>query len=163
KAVLNFVADKCESPGVKIDRDVFNPARLIGAIGAEKKKGDPDFKERPHRISKIYSVGGEAFDPEKTQTVTPCHLLAIIEPLLPQEPEKERKPKTKTDSADKPRAALFDARTVAVKLENHKATDRGFDYYDCPCCGGNQTLWINAESGKAGCWRPTCEWRDVQA
>jgi hypothetical protein len=67
KAFLNFVADKFDTARVKIDRTVYNPARLIGALGAMKVKGE-NTEERPHRRSTIRTIAGEPFDAGKERS-----------------------------------------------------------------------------------------------
>lgn len=52
KAVLHEVADKWDNPQVKIDRKVFNAARIVKLYGTASRKGDST-PERPHRQSKV--------------------------------------------------------------------------------------------------------------
>src|SRR5262249_6849909 len=64
KALLNFIADKFDTERVKIDRTVYNPARLACALGTMKVKGE-NIPERPHRRSVIRTIAGELFDASK--------------------------------------------------------------------------------------------------
>jgi hypothetical protein len=64
KNFINFIGDKFDNPQVEIDRKVYNPARLCCALGTLKRKGE-NLPDRPHRRSRILSIGGEDFDPTK--------------------------------------------------------------------------------------------------
>jgi hypothetical protein len=55
KNCIAATADIFDTPDVKIDRSVYNPARLIRLFGTMNQKGD-SIPERPHRLSKIISV-----------------------------------------------------------------------------------------------------------
>ena len=50
--VLALLAARFDGGGVKIDRTVFNPARIVRLYGTLAAKGDNTL-ERPHRLSKI--------------------------------------------------------------------------------------------------------------
>ena len=50
--VLAALADRFDDDGVKIDKSVFNPARIVRLYGTLAAKGD-NTEERPHRLSKI--------------------------------------------------------------------------------------------------------------
>jgi AAA domain len=164
KAFLNFIADKFDTERVKIDRTVYNPARLIGALGAMKVKGE-SIPERPHRRSAVRTIAGEPFDPSKEQRCEPFDLYALAAKLLPP-PEAKKKPEAKnagqtTNSAGK---VWLDARLIADKLNNSKSSGRGFTYYDCPNCGSSQKFWIDEATGKSGCFEPdsVCDWRRLR-
>lgn len=163
KTFLNFIADKFDTERVKIDRTVYNPARLIGALGAMKVKGE-SIPERPHRRSAVRTIAGEQFDPTKEQRCEPFDLYALARKILPPAEEK----KTTNRPANKKSAggdySGFDARKIAHLLTNHKPTDRGFDYYDCPNCSNAQKLWVRAADGKYGCYEPmsVCDWRKLR-
>jgi archaellum biogenesis ATPase FlaH len=55
KNCIAAIGDMSDTDAVKIDRTVFNPARLVRLFGTMNKKGD-SIPERPHRLSKIISV-----------------------------------------------------------------------------------------------------------
>lgn len=55
KQCLEALAAEFDSPAVKVDRSVFNAARIIGAYGTVKRKGDSTV-ERPHRTSRLIYV-----------------------------------------------------------------------------------------------------------
>jgi hypothetical protein len=62
KGVLFELAQKYDSPAVKIDQTVFNPARIWKLYGTTARKGDevptgPNREARPHRMSYISSMG----------------------------------------------------------------------------------------------------------
>jgi len=61
KALVNRIADLFDNARVEIDRTVFNPARLVCALGTMKVKGE-NITERPHRRSGIRTIAGEAYD-----------------------------------------------------------------------------------------------------
>ena len=50
--VIARLGDRFDGEGVKLDRTVFNPARIVRLYGTLAAKGD-DTQERPHRTSKI--------------------------------------------------------------------------------------------------------------
>lgn len=57
KIILNMVADEFDSDQVKIDRKVFNPARIVKLYGTISRKGD-SIPDRPHRKSEVIDRGG---------------------------------------------------------------------------------------------------------
>lgn len=144
RMVINFIADLCETKSVVLDRKVFNPSRLIGALGAMKKKGDPNFTERPHRESRIYKIGGENFDPNKSQTAIPCDLLTIVEPLLPE-------PQPTQQKSGGPTRGKFDIRHYTDRLTLVKDA-RGYSYFTCPACDGDGKLHVNQSNGAYACF-----------
>jgi hypothetical protein len=158
---LNFVADKFDTERVKIDRSVFNPARLIGAQGAMKVKGE-NIEERPHRRSAVRTIAGETFDPARDQRCEPFDLYALAKTLLPP-PEVKEKKAAKTSTKSQSGGVWFDARLISERLNNQKDSGRGFTYYDCPNCGNQQKFWIDA-NGKSGCFEPAsvCDWRKLR-
>jgi hypothetical protein len=82
--VLTALADRFDGDGVKLDRTVFNPARIARLYGTLAAKGD-NIKERPHRFSKIVRV------PESLQVVSAEKLRALVDELQPAEaPQVER-------------------------------------------------------------------------
>jgi hypothetical protein len=166
KALVNFVADKFDTGRVEIDRSVFNPARLIGALGAMKVKGE-NITERPHRRSSVRTVAGESFDPTKEQRCEPFDLYALAAKVLPtdDQPSKKKSGGSRPASGNGAGRLLFDARTIADKLQNPKPTDRGYIYYDCPSCGNPGKFWVEEANGKHGCFEPAsvCDWRQLNA
>jgi hypothetical protein len=73
KRVLHALAERFDDDAVKIDKSVFNPARIWKLYGTLTCKGD-DTPERPHRISKITAT------PEQPQVVSRAQLEAIAGP-----------------------------------------------------------------------------------
>lgn len=57
KRVLEALADRHDTDGAKIDRKVFNPARIAKVPGTWGRKGDST-EERPHRQSMLLEVPG---------------------------------------------------------------------------------------------------------
>jgi AAA domain len=58
KSVLKSLADKFDTKDVKIDRAVFNAARIVKAYGSKSCKGAPT-DSRPHRMSRIRAQAGD--------------------------------------------------------------------------------------------------------
>lgn len=159
KALTNFIADKFDTGRVEIDRTVFNPARLIGALGAMKVKGE-NTEERPHRRSSVRTIAGKVFDPAKQQRGEPFDLYALAVKILPPAEEKKAK-QTATQSKNGSGDVWFDARLIAEFLDNPKTTGRGFTYYDCPGCGHAGKFYVKDDDGGNGCFEPAnvCDWR----
>ena len=162
KTFLNFIADKFDTDQVKIDRVVYNPARLIGALGTMKVKGE-NRPDRPHRRSAIFTIAGDLFDPAKKQRCEPFDLYALVQKILPPAATPTTKQTTNSKSASGAYNG-FDARKIVHLLENHKPASNGFDLYDCPQCGRPQKLWVKADNGKFGCHEPdsVCDWRKLR-
>jgi hypothetical protein len=68
KAVLNALAAKFHTPESKIDVSVFNAARIVKAYGTLAAKGD-DIESRPHRRSKVLTVGSGVVTREQLQAI----------------------------------------------------------------------------------------------
>jgi uncharacterized protein DUF3987 len=77
--VLNALADRFDGDGVRIDRAVHNPARIVRLYGTLAAKGD-NTQERPHRFSEILKA------PEAFEAVTAEQLLALVDQLQPEDP-----------------------------------------------------------------------------
>jgi hypothetical protein len=54
KQCLSALANRFDTPGVKVDRTVHNKARILRAPATRNRKGD-DTPERPHRLAKVVS------------------------------------------------------------------------------------------------------------
>jgi hypothetical protein len=160
KSFLNFVADQFDAPQVKIDRTVYNPARLIGALGAMKVKGE-DIPERPHRRSAVFTVAGEPFDPAKEQRCEPFDLYDLAVKIMPG---PNTNAKTGAQSTKGNGKVWFDCRLIADKLSNPKQTANGFTKYDCPNCRHPGKFWIKEVDGKSGCYESSsvCDWRKLR-
>lgn len=164
KAVLNFIADLFDTENVEIDRSVFNPARLIGAMGTVKRKGD-NTPDRPHRRSFIDSVAGKVLDATKVQKVEPFDIYALIEPLIPKPEATLASKKTNNQPSNGYTSGGFDIREHAHLFKDKKETARGFSYYTCPNCGGFQKLHVNEKNGAYSCWHVnagTCHVDDLR-
>lgn len=165
QAFVNHVADLYSNDLVEIDRTVYNPARLVGALGAMKVKGE-NIAERPHRRSAIGTVGGEKFDLEQPQRCAPFDLYALAVKILPPAEIQVKKGNAAAKASNGARAYDFDIRTVTDELANPRETGRGFSYYDCPNCGGNQKLHVNEFTGAYGCFHigaGLCSYRELGA
>lgn len=162
KALVNFLAERFDGNGIQIDQTVYNPARLICAIGTMKVKGDST-EDRPHRRSAVYEIGGEQFDPTKPQRCTPFDLYALAETIIPKpEPKAAAKPEAKA-TVHTPNAEFFDIRNFTYLLTGEKTTSRGMTYYDCPACSGKGKLWIEDATGKYGCFHITAGTCSIEA
>lgn len=55
KTILNHLADKYDTDAIKVDRKVYNPARIWKLYGTWARKGE-DSEERPHRLAKVIKL-----------------------------------------------------------------------------------------------------------
>lgn len=92
KVFLNTLADKHENEFAKVDRSVFNPARITKLIGTIAKKGD-NTEDRPHRRS-------ELIETNRRFSIT------LDIPPLPDSPPKTTKPLSPTFSTSVDNVAL---------------------------------------------------------
>ena len=81
--VLNAVALYCGTPGVCVDRTVYNAARISKLYGTVAAKGDAT-AERPHRRAQLLEVPGRLLP-------VPARILEQIAALLPVEDPTEPK------------------------------------------------------------------------
>ena len=70
KGVLGSLAKRFDNPRVKIDTNVFNPARIVKLYGTVARKGD-SLRERPHRRTGVLNV------PQDLAIVTREQLIAV--------------------------------------------------------------------------------------
>jgi hypothetical protein len=82
KKLLNYFVAQFSTNRVEIDKSVYNPARLVCALGTLKMKGE-SMEKRPHRRSEIQTIGGQKFDPARLQRCEPFNLYALAGVLLP--------------------------------------------------------------------------------
>ena len=149
KRLLHFLSELFSNDKVEIDCKVYNPSRLICALGTMKVKGE-SIPERPHRRSEIRTVAGAKFDPALNQQVQPFDLYALAETFLPKPKGKTpKKPVTVAYSGGN-----FDMRDHLSKLEDYKETARGWGYARCPSHQGHSdtSFFINLDSGAYGCF-----------
>jgi AAA domain len=151
KAFLNFLADTFSGDGIEIDRSVYNAARLAGAIGTVKVKGE-SIPQRPHRRSAVLTIAGAPFDPTKLQRCVPFDLYALAETIIPKPDPKEKAKSDPRTAAQTPREGAFDIRNFTHLLTGEKTTQRGITYYDCPACAGPTKLHIETATGRYGCF-----------
>jgi hypothetical protein len=57
RRTLTLLANRFDTPAVKVDRKVFNPSRIVKLPGTWARKGD-DVPGRPHRRSRLLWVPG---------------------------------------------------------------------------------------------------------
>jgi AAA domain len=81
KRVLAALADRFDGDGVKLDRAVFNPARIVRLYGTLAAKGD-NTRDRPHRLSRLLKKPLLA-------KVTEEQLTALVQELQPDEQEAD--------------------------------------------------------------------------
>ena len=55
KTILNHLADKYDTDAIKVDRKVYNPARVWKLYGTWARKGE-DSEERPHRLAEVIKL-----------------------------------------------------------------------------------------------------------
>ena len=148
KQFLSFLSDLFTNERVQIDRKVFNPSRLIGAVGTVKCKGDA-VAERPHRRSEILSVGGAEFDPSREQHVEPFDLYALAAPMLPKKRETQTRRAQSNGGSNR-----FDIREYIDLLEGYHETQRGWAHSRCPSHqgSGQTSFFVNTHTGAYGCF-----------
>ena len=73
RQVLNYLADKFDTPDIKIDRNVYNPARITKVIGTIARKGVQS-SERPYRRVTLI----EKSSPGPTQYVSKTMIESLI-------------------------------------------------------------------------------------
>lgn len=164
-ALLKYLADLFDTGLIKIDQSVKNEARLIGALGTFKVKGE-NIPERPHRRSSIGTVGGEKFDPAKDQRCEPFDLYALAEKILPKaEPTAKPMAKGTSQSATLNGQGIFNICDYLAGLGKSKE-ERGFSYHTCPGCRGDGKLYVNQATGAYGCFHfgaGTCSYEAIRA
>ena len=174
KRLLHFFADQFSTDRIEIDRKVFNPARLIAALGTLKMKGE-SIAERPHRRSEIRTIAGVKFDPSLNQRCEPFNLYSLAEVLL--SPEPKRKPASKANS----NSQSFDVEQWMEKhgldvanIKQWAGTDFGGRLYVLRVCPFNPDHYnksafiIQADNGALsfGCHHNSCanyRWHDLRA
>lgn len=166
KTFMGHIADLFDNDQVEVDRTVFNPARLVCALGTLKVKGE-NIAERPHRRSMIRTISGKPFDPAKDQRCEPFDLYALAARILPlaKPPGQKQTGTGAQHSATGNKSYELDIREIAEKFDNTCETSRGFVYADCPNCGGSQKLFYNTLSGAYGCFHfnnGSCNRRDLR-
>ncbi|MFL6213321.1 MAG: DUF3987 domain-containing protein [Blastocatellia bacterium] len=147
KRLLKYISERFSTKEVKVDDKVYNPARLMAAIGTQKRKGD-ETSDRPHRRSHIYRVAGQAFDPKQSQEVVPFDLYSLVADLLPKQTAQPRSIVQPQDAQGR-----FDMRAFAPSLPGYKESDSGWAYAKCPAHNGNgcTSLQVNLETGAYVC------------
>jgi hypothetical protein len=103
--LLAALADRFDGNGVKLDRTVHNPARIVRLYGTLAAKGDST-EERPHRLSKILEA------PQALQPVSAEQLRALVDELKPADPPQAERPAAHSGGFDL--EALLARHSVAV-------------------------------------------------
>lgn len=124
KRVLHALGDRFDDDSVKVDRAVFNPARIVKLYGTLARKGDST-PQRPHRWSSILEI--------------PVILTAVSVELLQDLADEVHQPTKHPDSSPTPateptvRASLYSgdlqqrARSLLANLPGAVAGDHGHD------------------------------------
>src|SRR5205823_1454936 len=108
--VLAALAERFDDDRVKLDRGVFNPARILKLYGTLAAKGD-DTRARPHRLSRILKT-------PLTPKISAEPLRAVVKELQPEEPARDaeradpRQEKFKVDDFLRSHAVTVKARTT---------------------------------------------------
>ncbi|WP_458789201.1 YfjI family protein [Adonisia turfae] len=151
RAALTSLADRFSDDAVAVDRSVFNPARIIKAIGTVARKGDDlrgqlGVPDRPHRRSEIVHA------PENIGVVTPEMLASLAEPTA--------KPVVAVPAGDRFPAdpagvrSWLEARGVSVKGERRNGTKTMLLLERCPVdpaiesTGGSDIAVLIGDDGK---------------
>lgn len=173
KKLLNYFADQFSTDCVEVDRTVYNPARLVCALGTVKMKGE-NIAERPHRRSEIRTVGGQEFDPALSQRCEPFNLYALASVFLPQ----PKPPLVAKSSGDGQRLNIEQwMATYGIEVAQTKSwIGRGINgqLYVLRVCPFNSThtnksaFIIQADNGALafGCHHNSCagkDWRELRA
>jgi hypothetical protein len=173
KRLLHYFADQFSTDRVEVDRTVYNPARLLCALGTLKMKGE-NIAERPHRCSEVRTIGGEKLDPALSQHCEPFNLYALAGVLLPSPtPPVVAKP-----SGDGQRLDIEQwMATYGIEVAQSKSwTGRGINgqLYILRVCPFNSAhtnksaFIIQADNGALafGCHHNSCagkDWRELRA
>ncbi len=92
KAVLAALAARFDTAHARIDRTIFNAARILKVYGTVARKGEPT-ENRPHRLARLLKV------PDVMSEPLSIDVLEKIAAGAPGEPAKKKKG-TKADEAD---------------------------------------------------------------
>jgi hypothetical protein len=87
--VLAAIGARFDGDGVKLDRGVHNPSRIVRLYGTLAAKGD-NTEERPHRLSRILKSTLRV-------AVTAEQLRALVQELQPEKPEEPNARNNKPD------------------------------------------------------------------
>ena len=160
--VLEAIADKLDGAAVKVDRKVFNPARIWKLYGTVARKGH-DMPDRPHRLARLVEV------PEPVEAV-PVELLQALAGTVAK-PEPSRPSTTGNGFTSRLDVARWlAARGVTFKTKD-RPDSRGRAVYllgQCPFDSGHgghgETAIYQALDGQLGadCKHNSCPGRDWQ-
>ena len=131
RRVLAALADRFDDGAVAIDRSVFNPARIVKAIGTVARKGDDlrgvdGVEDRPHRRSRLLDV------PDPVSAVPLERLEAVAAAADPA--PRPAPPLSGDRFPDTPAGvrAWLEARGVAVRAECRNGTKTMLVLERCP-------------------------------
>jgi hypothetical protein len=158
---LTLLADRFDGDGVKIDRTVFNPARIVRLYGTLACKGD-NTKDRPHRLSKILRAPLQ-------RAITAEKLRALVDELKPAAPPPAARQAAHSSSFDVER---FLAQHRVAVAERSTETD-GTIKWRLDCCVFNpdhenpDAAVFQFPDGKLGykCFHTSCvdkHWNDFR-
>ena len=159
---LNTLSEKFSDSQVKVDRKVFNAARIVKYYGSTARKGkDDEANGRPHRVS-----GFVCFPDDAESKVNPKEL---IESLVEQKPKKEKGnfSGSQTESIDAVREFL-DEYDIAYREEDKQ--DGFYFYLEDGCVfnpdhkGKDACVIVNQDGMRIyKCFHDSCEgnhWKD---
>ena len=140
RRVLQVLASRFDGGGAKIDRVVFNPARIAKIPGTLSRKGDST-PDRPHRCSALVSVPG-CTDPRSIEELAKANLevvpVLMLEALAAEMPvPPPRRSTTPRPTAEGERSRLMVDRWL---------TDRGVGFREDDHSDGKSSSSINAHS-----------------
>lgn len=108
QAALESLSAELSDDQIKIDRAVFNAARIWKLYGTVGRKGE-NLPERPHRLARILHV------PAELEILLPEHIAAVIKP--------KEQPKAPAPAGDRPRAG--DSFDLGAWIARHGIETRG--------------------------------------
>ena len=144
EGVLAVLANRFDGDGVKLDRAVFNPARIARLYGTLAGKGD-NTKERPHRLSKILSL------PDTLDVVSVEQMRGLVEELQPEQPPAE---KVSAEHGTFDVEAFFQKHAIAYKEKRTLSGEREMWLLEAcpfnPDHNGTEVAVFRWPSGKLG-------------
>jgi hypothetical protein len=165
--VLKSLADQFDTDAAKIDKTVFNPARIVRLYGTRACKGD-NVPNRPHRLSRLLDV------PDVLEPVAREQLELLAEPLPAKQTPIPANPGRNGTASRQPfdLDAFLRHHGIATKGERVKDGERIVFLDNCPFdpshgSRGEVTLHVQA-SGRLGfkCHHDSCRdrhWKDFRA
>ena len=161
KQCLGALSMRFDDDSIKIDKGVFNAARICKVYGTVTRKGDST-ADRPHRRSGLISV------PATIETVS-CELLEALSAKAPQEKANHSTTSQRTGSTY---ADRWISKHISDKVKSPKPWNgcgRVWEFLECPWNPEHKgTAYITeAADGKlgGGCHHASCQsytWHDLR-